>query len=374
MSGIYLHIPFCKQVCSYCDFYFVTQISEQEHFVQKLLEEIESYRGSRFTRETVETIYFGGGTPSLLEIQQVEKILETIRDVFELQPQEITLEANPDDTSEEFLSALHSVGINRISIGVQTFDSDLLNLLNRAHSKKEALQSLKLLDNSAFESFNADLLYGNPNQSVEQLSDDVDQLLQFNPPHVSAYMLTIEPETPLGEQVKPDLITPLKNDKVIDQFELINDRFQEQGIKRYEISNYSRPGYEAIHNSSHWYHKNYLGMGPSAHSFWWDEKALRWENEPSLEKYFHGKHSSNKEQLTHEELAEERLMMGLRTRNGVGINELSDKYNYRLSDRQKEYMRKRAEEDKIELTNHIRLTDKGIKIADALILDLVTLH
>lgn len=374
MPGIYLHIPFCKQACSYCDFYFVTRISQREHFVNRLVDEIESYRDSKYTDEAVETIYFGGGTPSLLEPRQVGQILDAITNVFDVDAREVTFEMNPDDVSADFLASLKALGITRASMGVQSFQPSLLNFMNRAHTSDEALRCLELLSQSAFDAFTVDLIYGNPNQTIEQLEDDLDRLLKFDPPHVSAYSLTIESNTRLGKQVELGRIAPPEDDKVADHFDLINRRFSEHGIERYEVSNYSRPGREAIHNSNYWQHKNYLGLGPAAHSFWWDDEAVRWQNERSLRKYLQTEDRSEKETLSLNQLAEERLMMGLRTREGVGIKELTRIYDYELSERQLEYLEKSKAEGKAEINGRIKLTDKGIKIADAIILDLVTLH
>jgi len=374
LSGIYLHIPFCKQACSYCDFYFVTRTSEREHFVQRLIEEIESYRETEYAEETVETIYFGGGTPSLLDPMQVEHILQAIHNAFDVDAREITFEMNPDDVSQPFLADLRSLGVNRASMGVQSFQPELLEFMNRAHSKEEALQCLELLSQSRFESFTVDLIYGNPNESMEQLNEDLDTLLEFDPPHVSAYSLTVEPKTRLGKMVELGRITPPEDDWVAEQFDLINERFREQGIERYEVSNYARPGCEAVHNSSYWEHQNYLGVGSGAHSFWWDEAAIRWENERNLRRYLRYEYERNEEQLTYEQLAEERIMMGLRTAEGVGLQMLSQKYHYQLTNKQESYLQKIAEEGKATVDDRIILTDRGIKLADAIILDLVTLH
>jgi len=374
MSGIYLHIPFCKQACSYCDFYFVTRTSEREHFVQRLVEDIKSYRDTRFSRATVETIYFGGGTPSLLEPAQLEQIMGALYDVFDINAREITLEMNPDDVSAQFLADLKSLGISRASMGVQSFEPELLEFMHRAHSSEEALQCLELLSASEFNSFTVDLIYGNPGQSVEQLERDVKKLLQFDPPHISAYSLTIEPRTRLGKQVELGRIAPPEDDKVAEHFDIINRMFSNQGIERYEVSNYSLPGKEAVHNSHYWEHKNYLGLGPGAHSFWWGDTAERWENEQDLRKYLRDKDHPDREELSLKQLAEERLMMGLRTRKGVGKEELSEEYDYILSSRQRDYLKSREEEGKVEVDKRINLTDEGIKIADAIILDLVTLH
>ncbi len=337
-------------------------------------DEIASYADTQFAREPVETIYFGGGTPSLLEPQQIEQILDALDNTFSLDTGEVTFEMNPDDVSEAFLADLRNLGINRASMGVQTFQPDLLEFMNRAHSSDEALQCLELLSASGFTSFTVDLIYGNPDQSLQQLEEDLDTLLAFDPPHISAYSLTIEPNTRLGKQVELGRIAPPEDDKVADHFDLINGRLRDHDIQRYEVSNYSRPGREAVHNSNYWEHKNYLGLGPGAHSFWWDDEALRWENERNLRAYLRNEDQQQKEQLTMKQLAEERLMMGLRTRAGVGLQELAKKYEYELNDRQKKYLHNRTKEGKVEISDSIRLTDKGIKIADAIILDLVTLH
>ncbi|GAA5523128.1 radical SAM family heme chaperone HemW [Aliifodinibius salicampi] len=375
MSGIYIHIPFCKQACSYCDFYFVTRTSERESFIRRLIREITNYRDSKYADETVDTIYFGGGTPSLLEPVQVERILDELDRTFKLDIRELTFEVNPDDVTPEFLRALKELGVTRLSMGVQSFQPDLLEFMHRAHSREEALRCLELLSQSEFESYTVDLIYGNPEQDLQDLDKDLDLLLGFDPPHVSAYSLTIEPGTRLGKQVKLGRIAPPEDDKVADHFDLVNERLQAKGIRRYEVSNYSKPGREAVHNSNYWEHENYLGLGPAAHSFWWDQKAVRWEEERNLCGYLRGEDISSKpEELTTKQLAEERLMMGLRTRRGVSVKELKERYHYQLSEKQMVYVKERENEQKLHFDEHIRLTDKGIKIADAIILDLVTLH
>lgn len=375
MSGIYLHIPFCKQACSYCNFYFVTRTSEREAYMQRLLKEIESYRDTSFTGERVKTIYFGGGTPSLLEPIQVERILQKIYAVFDVDAEEISLEMNPDDVTEEYLSSVKQAGIHRASMGVQSFQPELLEFMNRAHNRDEALRCLELLRRSGFDSFTVDLIYGNPGQTIDQLREDVEILLGYDPPHLSAYSLTIESGTRLGKHVDLGRIIPPEDDRVADHFDLINDYLSGQGLRRYEVSNYSKPGKEAVHNSSYWTHENYLGFGPGAHSFWWDERAHRWQNKEDLRSYLKKEEPSDKpEELNLLQLAEERIMMGLRTRWGVSLDELREKYHYELNDRQREYLREREQEGKLILDDTIVFTDKGVKIADAIILDLITLH
>lgn len=385
MSGIYLHIPFCKQACSYCDFYFVTRTGEQPDFVESMVREIHSYADTDFVNEKVETLYIGGGTPSLLSTEQLEQLMEAVRDTFDTDIRETTIEMNPDDVTKEYLDALRDMGINRASMGVQSFNPELLKFMNRAHDRQEALKCLELLSKSGFQTFTVDLIYGNPGQSLEELEDDVRELLQFDPPHVSAYSLTIESGTRLGKQVELGRLTPPEDDKVSDHFMLLNELLSNAGVYRYEVSNYSKPGHEAIHNSNYWKHHNYIGMGPGAHSFWWEQDALaeRWNNKADLRNYIKFKQTANRDNITEEkdnlsrlELSEERIMMGLRTREGITLKEMEERYGYLFGERQKEYLRKRASEGKVNLTKDgsIVLTDIGIVIADAIILDLITLH
>lgn len=310
----------------------------------------------------------------MLAPSQIEQILDALNEVFDVASKETTLEMNPDDVTSSFLADIKSLGINRASMGVQSFDSDLLKFMNRAHDSKEARQCLELLSQSDFDAFTVDLIYGNPNQSVRQLEKDAETLLSFDPPHVSAYSLTIEPKTRLGKQVELGRIVPPEDDKVARHFDRINQLFSDEGIERYEVSNYSTPEKKAIHNSSYWEHENYLGFGPGAHSFWWGEVAERWENEQDLRKYLRNEDHPQKEELTLEQLAEERLMMGLRTRKGISFKEMESRYNYTFVDRQREYLNRLVKEQKAMVYDRIKLTDDGIKIADAIILDLVTLH
>jgi oxygen-independent coproporphyrinogen-3 oxidase len=378
MSGLYIHIPFCKQACSYCDFYFVTRQQQKQDFVDELIREIHSKRELVFTKEAVQTIYFGGGTPSLLTAEQVNAILDAIRDVFDTDLKEITLEMNPDDVSREYLAGLKSAGINRASMGVQSFNPELLKFMNRAHTSEEAMKCLEILGASEFRVFTVDVIYGNPGQSLDILEQDLDTILQFNPPHISAYSLTIEPQTRLGKQVELGRITPPEDDTVSGHFDLVVDKLAAAGIQQYEVSNYAKPGSEAVHNSSYWSHENYLGLGPGAHSFWWNKdhtSATRWKNRSNLNAYLNGdwKEQTEPEELNLTDLAEERLMLGLRTQRGLQKKELKSTYRFQFNDRQLNYLQKLEEHGKAETGERIHLTREGLKIADSILLDLVTM-
>ncbi|MCP9291115.1 radical SAM family heme chaperone HemW [Gracilimonas sediminicola] len=378
MSGLYIHIPFCKQACSYCDFYFVTRQQNKQDFVDELIREIHAKKDSVFTEEPVRSIYFGGGTPSLLTAEQVNAILDAIRDVFDTDLKEITLEMNPDDVSREYLSGLKSAGINRASMGIQSFNPELLKFMNRAHTSEEAMKCLEILEASEFKVFTVDVIYGNPGQSLEILEQDLDTILEFNPPHISAYSLTIEPQTRLGKQVKLGRITPPEDDTVSDHFDLVVDKLAAAGIQQYEVSNYAKPGSEAVHNSNYWSHENYLGLGPGAHSFWWNEdqaSATRWKNRSNLNAYLNGdwKEQSEREELNLADLAEERLMLGLRTKKGLEKKKLKSTYHFEFNDRQLRYLQKLEENGRAETGERIHLTKEGLKIADSILLDLITM-
>ncbi|MBO6535428.1 MAG: radical SAM family heme chaperone HemW [Balneolaceae bacterium] len=378
MSGLYLHIPFCKQACSYCDFYFVTRHHQKQDFVDALIKEIESYRNSRITKEPIKSVYFGGGTPSLLNANQFEQILEAIAKTFKLAVEELTVEMNPDDVKPGYLGDLKSLGINRASMGVQSFDESLLAFMHRAHNRAEALKSLEYLSTAGFDNFTVDLIYGNPGQSLEVLESDIETLLSFNPPHISAYSLTVEPHTRLGKQVELGRIIAPEDDQVATHFDTIVSRLADAGIHQYEVSNYAKPGHEAVHNSAYWSHQNYLGLGPAAHSLWWEAdraQAQRWRNESDLKSYINDPINQKVEieTLNLTSLAEERLMLGLRTKQGVSFSELQSRYQYLLSEKQRDYLNKR-QVDGFVMHNEdsIALTPDGLKIADSIILDLIT--
>lgn len=378
MSGIYIHIPFCKQACSYCDFYFLTRGELRQPFVDALLLEIESYQDSKFTKETVQTIYLGGGTPSLLNQQQLEGIFEALNDIFDIDAVEITMELNPDDVTPEYLSMIQNLGVDRASMGIQSFDKKLLEFMHRAHDPEEAFAALNALQQTGFPAFTTDLIYGNPGQLMETLERDIDKLLSFDPPHISAYSLTVEPNTRLGKQVELGRIKPPDDDHVSEQFDLVRNKLAQAGIEQYEVSNFSKPGLEAVHNSNYWSHVNYIGLGPSAHSFWWDVMgASRWQNQANLKKYLDGKpgdYREGEENLSKNTLAEERLMLGLRTKWGVSEENLKSKYEYIFSDSQSEWINHQVEKGFMNREKAtLKMTPDGLKISDHLIVDLLSI-
>lgn len=411
MSGIYIHVPFCKQACTYCDFYFETSRKHRAGFVEALKREIawEARSTGRLQQEAISTIYLGGGTPSVLEPGEIGEILAALGQVAHIsEGAEITLEMNPDDVQPGKLNAMMDAGINRFSMGVQTFNEQRLRFMNRAHSRGEALTALEALAQSGCKSWTADLIYGNPGQTEADLAEDVMTLLRFRPPHVSAYSLTVEPHTRLGSMVRKNLVKPAEDDLVARHMNLIVQRFREHGLMRYETSNYARSGHESRHNAAYWRHINYLGFGPSAHSFWWEQgdgiaaptTGLRWRNRPRLDAYINTSSYDADEQnapvfreeaerIGLHELAEERLLIGLRTRGGVASDELKRRYGYAFSERQWQYLRQMQKEGYIiiqepetavakyapaadEAPAAITLSETGMLMADYLALELIT--
>ncbi len=417
MSGIYIHIPFCKQACSYCDFYFVTRDRLIPAFVENLVTEITHgpvlpegvlthTHPDDLCRHPLKTIYLGGGTPSRLHSDQLQRITEALADRFDLsQIREFTVEVNPEDLTREWLDAARRTGVTRLSMGIQSFQPELLEFMHRAHSEKQAHQALDLVAETGFDSFSVDLIYGNPGQSRRQLHDDLMQLLRYHPPHISAYSLSIEPKTRLGKQMELGRLTPQDDDEVAAQARLIRDTLAENGIYQYEVSNYAQPGHEAVHNSAYWRHENYLGLGPAAHSFYWPDgadRAIRWYHPPDIHAWQHGVSSLpsslpssdatpavapagnaavensqventhfETETLSLEQLAEERIMLGLRTTDGISTEELGSRYNYVFREtQQKEIMRFR-EKGWLAGDEPLRLTDEGFAIADAITVQLI---
>lgn len=379
-SGIYIHIPFCKQACTYCDFYFETSRKHRDAFVDKLVEEIRFWSTKEFGQDSIATIYFGGGTPSTLTDAELRRIMEALSSSFYIQSDaEITFEVNPDDINDEKLRSLKNLGVNRLSIGIQTFNQERLEFMNRAHTVHEAKHALHLIQHAGLKSWTADLIYGNPGQTVKDLLTDIDQLLSFNPPHISAYTLTVEPHTRLGSLVRKNLIQPADDEQVSEQMSILRKKLEEAGLHRYEVSNFSKPGHESRHNSAYWEHKNYLGLGPSAHSFRWDATrthAQRWNNKASLKQYLIepvDTSPTNLEKLDLKTLAEERLLLGLRTREGVKISDLQGLYKYSLNNAQLHRIERfKSEHYLTSVTDKLQLTETGINLSDYITLEIIS--
>ena len=321
MSGIYIHIPFCKQACHYCDFHFSTSTKKKGQLVEMLGRELELRKNE--IPGPIQTIYFGGGTPSLLSSEELESIFQSIYQNFEvLDSAEVTLEANPDDLSEEVLKVLNDSPVNRLSIGVQSFFEADLKLMNRAHNAKEALESLKLAKRY-FENISIDLIYGIPGQSDEQWIENLEIALELDIPHISSYALTVEPKTALETFIKKGKIQPVTDEKFRNHFEILVNKLTNAGFEHYEFSNYGKPGFHSENNMAYWLGKPYLGIGPSAHSY--NGKTRSWNvanNSLYISALAENKIPQQQEVLSLTDSYNEYIMTRLRTKFGVNSEDI----------------------------------------------------
>lgn len=318
MAGIYLHIPFCRKRCHYCDFFKSTDLSQKAQLLEGLRKELES-RASELASEEIKTIYLGGGTPSVLLIDELKDILNTIRLHYQVSPEaEITMEANPDDLSQAILSAIREIGFNRLSMGVQSFSESDLKLMNRRHGVMQAIQSVKWAKKAGFANISIDLIYGLPNQTLEEWERNVRIAVELDVQHISAYNLTYHEGTVFYDQLKKGILKELPDELSLQQFEMLISILKEAGFEHYEISNFCKPGLYSQHNSSYWKSKKYLGIGPSAHSF--DLITRRW-NVSSVSGYLDGiennKPYSESEILTEQDRFNDYIITGLRTIWGI---------------------------------------------------------
>lgn len=273
MAGIYIHIPFCKKACHYCNFHFSTQTKHIEQFTNAALKEIELQKN--YLTGPIETLYIGGGTPSLLPQDAFKKIVDKIKLVFPMQPHfEFTLEANPDDININQINAWKKEGVNRLSIGIQSFQLAALDWMNRAHTSEQSHQAISIAKEGGIDNISADLIYGTPHLSNEALMADLEFLHQYQIPHISAYALTVEEKTALHKMILTKKMAPVNSDHQANQFEIIVNFLENKGFEHYEISNFSKPGFRSKHNSSYWNSIPYLGIGPSAHSY--NKNSRQW--------------------------------------------------------------------------------------------------
>lgn len=330
MAGLYIHIPFCKQACHYCDFHFSTNLQEMTRLVEGIVLEIE-LRKDYLKGESVTTIYFGGGTPSLLPASALEQILDQVTRIFPGKKLEVTLEANPDDLNRNSLGTWKSLGIDRLSLGIQSFQDEILTAYNRAHNAQQAKEAIQLGRDAGFEKFSIDLIYGFPHANHSLWKKDLKEALSLEPGHLSAYSLTLEPKTAFGNWAKKGKFIPAEEEFVAQQFEWLQEQCEQAGYLHYEISNFGRPEQEAIHNSNYWKRVPYLGVGPSAHSF---DGHSRGFNPPSNSNYIksltYGKLPFVAEFLEKEELINEEILTSLRTRWGLDTGSLANRYQVDL--------------------------------------------
>ncbi len=341
MPGIYIHIPFCKQACYYCNFHFSTSLKHKDALIDIIIAEIDK-RAPAWQSFDYNTIYFGGGTPSLLPVADIERILDKLYQTFSIETNtEITLEANPDDLNLEKLKDIKSLNINRLSIGVQSFFDEDLRKLNRSHNALQAKQAIDAAHKADFDNLTIDLIYGIPGLTDDKFLTNIQSILGFHIPHVSAYALTVEPQTALAWQINKKKFPPVSEEQSARQFYLLRETLLANGFEHYEISNFAKPFFISRHNSHYWENVPYLGLGPAAHSY--NGKERRW-NVANNVLYIKNLKSGNyyeKEILTSQDIFNELLMTGLRTSRGVNLNDiaaLGDQYLSYLNKQSKKYV------------------------------------
>lgn len=369
MAGIYLHIPFCRQACTYCNFHFTTSLRYKNELVDALAQEAESER-PYLQNETVNTIYFGGGTPSILDIADLQKLLSVIRNNYPVAADaEITLEANPDDISAGKLQAWKTLGINRLSIGVQSFFEEELRWMNRAHTSQEAVNSLQLAV-QAFDNITMDLIYGSPLLTDDMWKQNVQRALGLRIPHLSCYALTVEEKTPLHKLINTSKAADVDNEKQARQFLLLVQWLKENGYEHYEVSNFAKPGFRSRHNSSYWKGEKYLGLGPSAHSYNGTERRWNVANNHLYSKGITtGQPPRETETLAPAQMLNEYIMISMRTSEGMNLDRIESEFGKDQRERIQALLTKYP--GLLTITGAtVQLTDEGMLRADGIASDL----
>lgn len=375
MSGIYIHIPFCKQACHYCDFHFSTSLKKKDEMILALAKEIEM-RKSEFQDEVVETIYFGGGTPSRLQIADLRLQIDTIYQNYTVaENPEITLEANPDDLSSDYLIELSKIGINRLSIGIQSFFEDDLKMMNRAHNSAEAKKCLEEAT-KYFDNISIDLIYGIPGMSNQKWIQNIEMALAYKVPHISSYALTVEPKTALHSFIQKQLIPQPDEEVAQEHFQILVEKLTENDFIHYELSNFGKENYFSKNNSSYWLGKKYIGIGPSAHSY--DGQKRGWNvsnNSVYIKSILENKLPMETETLSKTDRYNEYIMTGLRTMWGVSLERIEKEFGNTYLD----YLNKQAAryvEDHLLFVDDaiLRTTQKGKFLSDGIASDLFLLN
>ena len=374
MAGIYIHIPFCKKACHYCNFHFSTQTKYISDFTSALLHEIELQQS--YLSEPIDTLYFGGGTPSLLPIDDFNKIIDQIGRYFTITPNfEFTIEVNPDDVSDTNTKAWKQIGINRLSIGIQSFQPAALSWMNRAHTTEQSHAAIQMAQDAGFENISADLIYGTPHLTDHDLSADLAILNQYQIPHLSCYALTVEEKTALSKMIELKKMSNVDNAHQAKQFEMVVDYLSAVGMEHYEISNFAKPGFRSKHNSNYWKGIPYLGLGPSAHSF--NATSRQW-NVSNNHLYFQS--LANKmvpyeaEKLDLKTQYNEYIMISLRCIEGMNTSIINDKFGSTFLSHTNNIANQFIAKNYIEKTSHgFALTKNARFFADGIASDFFVL-
>ncbi|MCF7559942.1 radical SAM family heme chaperone HemW [Sabulilitoribacter multivorans] len=375
MAGIYIHIPFCKQACYYCDFHFSTSLKKKDELVNALIKEIE-LRKNELENQTIETIYFGGGTPSLLSNNKLELIIHSVyKHYIVANKPEITLEANPDDLSKKRIIELSKTSINRLSIGIQSFFDEDLKLMNRAHSANEAKNCLKIATDY-FDNISVDLIYGIPGLSNKRWVENIERVLSYKIPHISSYALTVEPKTALENFIKKGLIKNVDDHVAEEQFHILIEKLGASDFVHYELSNFGKPNYFSRNNSAYWQGKTYLGIGPSAHSFNGNQRGWNVRNNS---KYIKSLEQNilpmETETLSTADKYNEYVMTGLRTIWGVSLNKIEKDFGNQYKKYLLQQSQKHINEQLLYLDNDkLLVTKKGKFLSDGIASDLFKIN
>lgn len=373
--GIYIHIPFCKSRCIYCGFYSTTNKELKERYVDALIREIHMRKddfarlGTSLSPSSTSTVYFGGGTPSSLSVCDIERIVGALESTFNGTPSEVTLEMNPDDVTKDYIKAVRQMGINRISMGIQTFDDSRLQFIRRRHNASQAEKAVMTIREEGIHNVSIDLMFGFPNQTMDEWVTDIDKAIALHPTHISAYSLMYEEGTPLFRMLQKGEINQIDDETSLAMYTELINRLTANGYEHYEISNFAMPGYRSVHNSSYWHDTPYLGFGAAAHSY---NKDTRSWNIPDLKKYIESIESgvlpSESEVIDADTHYNDLITTALRTREGLNLDDLPQKYReYALVN-----ARKSINEHLLEATDsHIRLTREGLFVSDMVMSELI---
>jgi len=375
MAGIYIHIPFCKQACHYCDFHFSTSLKKKDEMILALAHEI-ALRKNEAENEAIETIYFGGGTPSILSVKDIRFLIDAVYNNYAvIKTPEITIEANPDDLSEARIIELSSNLINRLSIGIQSFFEDDLKLMNRAHNATEALKCLEIAT-QYFKNISVDLIYGMPNMDTNKWLKNIEIALSFNIPHISSYALTVEPKTALEKFIQKGIIAQLDEQVAHEHFNILVETLEQRGFIHYELSNFGKEGFFSKNNSSYWLQKKYIGIGPSAHSF--NGVSRSWNvsnNSLYLKSINQNKLPLETETLSTNDRYNEYVMTGLRTIWGVSFKKIEQDFGASFLDYLIKSSKNYINNGLLELDNNIlKTTKKGKFLCDGIASDLFLLN
>jgi len=372
LAGIYIHIPFCRQKCHYCNFYSLASLKYKDRLIKTLLKEIELQK-DYLAGEEIETIYFGGGTPSLLTSVELNRIFSRIENFFKISSDvEITIEANPDDLDKEKISALCKTPINRLSIGVQSFFEEDLKYLNRVHSEQQALKSVEDAKSAGFENISIDLIYGIPTLSEKNWYANIEKFFSLNLQHLSAYALTVEPKTSLDILIKKKKTEPVEEQRIIEHFHVLTSEIKANGFLHYEISNFCKEPYFSKHNKNYWFGEKYLGLGPSAHSY--NQISRQW-NVSNISKYISNVEKkiipAEIEELTTIQKYNEYVLTSLRTMWGIDSYFINKQFGNKIKDHFNLYVNKHVNSGKIfEKNGKYFLSDEGKLFADGISSDL----